>query len=73
MTERMRSRIQAVEMSFLRRVAGYTLLGRMKSLAIREELKVEPLLLHIKRSQFKWFRHLIGMPPGCLPVEVYQT
>ncbi|KAL7870356.1 hypothetical protein SRHO_G00078530 [Serrasalmus rhombeus] len=42
MTERTRSRIQAVEMSFLRRVAGYTLCDRVRSSVIREELRARP-------------------------------
>ena len=50
MTERTRSRIQAAEMSFLRRVAGRSLRDRVKSLVTREELRVEPLLLHKKRA-----------------------
>ena len=49
------------EMIFLRRVAGRT----------REELRVEPLLLHIPRSQLRWLGHLYRMPPGCLPQEVF--
>ncbi|GAA6099878.1 uncharacterized protein LOC111191400, partial [Tachysurus ichikawai] len=51
MTERTRSWIQAAEMSFLRRVAGRSLRDRVRSLVTREELRVEPLLLHIERSQ----------------------
>ena len=51
MTERTRSRIQAVEMSFLRRVAGRSLRDRVRSSATREELGVEPLLLHVERNQ----------------------
>uniref|UniRef100_A0A3P9I175 Reverse transcriptase domain-containing protein n=1 Tax=Oryzias latipes TaxID=8090 RepID=A0A3P9I175_ORYLA len=47
MTERTRSRIQAAEMSFLRRVAGRSLRDRVRSSATRGELGVEPLLLHI--------------------------
>ena len=69
-TERMRSRIQAAEMSFLRRVAGRTLRDRVRSSDTQEELGVEPLLLHIERSQLRWFRDLVRMPPGHLPVEV---
>jgi len=59
-TERMRSQIQAAEISFLRRVAG-------------RELGVEPLLLRIERSQLRRFGHLIRMPPGRLPFEVFQA
>ena len=72
-TERTRSRIQAAEMSFLRRVAGLTLRDRVRSTDIREELGVEPLLLHVERSQLRWFGHLIRMSPGRLPLEVFRA
>lgn len=62
-TERMRSRIQTMEMSFLQRVAVLSLRNRVKSSIIWEGLRVEPLLLHMERSQLMWFRHLTGMPP----------
>ena len=66
MTERTRLRVQAAEMSFLRRVAGLSLRDRVRSSVIREELGVDPLL-HIERSQMRWLGHLVRMPPGCLP------
>ncbi len=71
MTERTRSRIQAAEMSFLRRVTGRSLRDRVRSSVAREELRVEPLLLDIERSQLRWLGHLFWMPPGRLPVEVF--
>ena len=52
-TERMRSRIQVVEMSFLRGVSGLSLRDRVRSSAIREGLGVEPLLLRVERSQLR--------------------
>ncbi|TWW59340.1 hypothetical protein D4764_06G0008700 [Takifugu flavidus] len=73
MTERTRSRVQAAEMSFLRRVAGLSLRDRVRSSAIREELGVEPLLLRVERSQMRWLRHLVRMPPGHLPGEVFRA
>ena len=73
MTERTRSRIQAAEMSFLRRVAGVSLRDRVRSSVIRERLGVEPLLLCVERSQLRWFGHLVRMPPGRLPREVFQA
>ncbi|TWW69397.1 hypothetical protein D4764_18G0002030 [Takifugu flavidus] len=54
MTERTKSRVQAAEMSFLRRVAGLSLRDRVRSSAIREELGVESLLLRVERSQMGW-------------------
>ncbi len=73
MTERTRSRIQAVEMSFLRRVAGRSLIDRVRSSVTREELRVEPLLLHIERGQLRWLGHLFRMPPGRLPGKVFRA
>uniref|UniRef100_A0A3B5KJ05 Transposase Tc1-like domain-containing protein n=1 Tax=Xiphophorus couchianus TaxID=32473 RepID=A0A3B5KJ05_9TELE len=60
-------------MGFLRRVAGLSLRDRVRSSVIREELRVEPLLLHIERSQLRWLGHLVRMPPGRLPGEVFQA
>ncbi|KAK3525692.1 hypothetical protein QTP70_005846 [Hemibagrus guttatus] len=73
MTERVRSQIQAAEMSFLRRVAGRSLRDRVRSSVTREELGVEPLLLHIERGQLRWLGHLFRMPPGRLPGEVFRA
>ncbi|KAK3557834.1 hypothetical protein QTP86_003172 [Hemibagrus guttatus] len=73
MTERVRSWIQAAEMSFLRRVAGRSLRDRVRSSVTREELGVEPLLLHIERGQLRWLGHLFWMPLGRLPGEVFRA
>ncbi|TWW62225.1 hypothetical protein D4764_04G0008720 [Takifugu flavidus] len=72
MTERTRSRVQVAEMSFLRRVAGLSLRDRVSS-AIQEDLGVEPLLLRVERSQMRWLGHLVRMPPGRLPGEVFRA
>ncbi|CAM4686216.1 unnamed protein product [Leuciscus chuanchicus] len=68
-----RSRIQAAEMSFLRRVAGRSLRDRVRSSVTREELRVEPLLLHIERGQLRWLGHLFRMPPGRLPGKAFRA
>ncbi|KAK3541007.1 hypothetical protein QTP86_010128 [Hemibagrus guttatus] len=67
MTERVRSRIQAAEMSFLRRVAGRSLRDRVRSSVTWEELGVEPLLLQIERGQLRWLRHLFSDASGTSP------
>ncbi|PWA16013.1 hypothetical protein CCH79_00019352, partial [Gambusia affinis] len=35
-----------------------------------EGLRVEPLLLHIERSQLRWLGHLVRMPPGRFLIEL---
>ncbi|KAJ0009346.1 hypothetical protein NQD34_001048 [Periophthalmus magnuspinnatus] len=64
-------RKQVAEMGFLCRVAGRTLRDRVRSSVTQEELGVEPLLLHVERSQLRWLGHLLRMPPGRLPREVF--
>ncbi|TWW61054.1 hypothetical protein D4764_05G0011440 [Takifugu flavidus] len=73
MTKRTRSRVRAAEMTFLHRVAGLSLRDRVRSSAIREELGVEPLLLRVERSQMRWLGHLLRMPPGRLPGEMFRA
>ncbi|KAK3544435.1 hypothetical protein QTP86_012124 [Hemibagrus guttatus] len=73
MTERVRARIHATEMSFLRRVAGRSLRDRIRSSVTQEELGVEPLLFHIEKGQLRWLGHLFRMPPGRLPGEVFRA
>ncbi|KAK3524961.1 hypothetical protein QTP86_011742 [Hemibagrus guttatus] len=73
MTERVRSWIQKAEMSFLHRVAGCSLRDRVRSSVTREELRVEPLLLHIEMRQLRWLGHLFRMPLGRLPGEVFRA
>ena len=48
-----------------------SLRDRVRSSVIPEGLRVEPLLLCVERSQLRWFRHLVRMPPGRLPREVF--
>ena len=45
MNEKVRSQVRAVEMEFLRRISGLTLLDKGKCADIRELLKIESLLL----------------------------
>ena len=72
-TESTRSWIQAAEIGFLRRVSGLSLRDRVRSSVIREGFGVEPLLLRIERSQMRWLGHLVRMPPGRLPGEVFRA
>ncbi|KAK0137187.1 ATP-binding cassette sub-family G member 8 [Merluccius polli] len=39
----------------------------------QRELGVDPLLLRVERSQMRWLGHLVRMPPGRLPGEVFRA
>ncbi len=55
------------------RRCGVSLWDKVRSSVICEGLTVELLLHCIERSQFGWFQHLVRMPPGRLPREVFQA
>lgn len=48
-------------------LAGFSHCDRGRSTGIQEDLEVKSLPLGVKR----WFGHLIKMPPGHLPGEVF--
>ncbi len=73
MTKRMRLRIQAAEIGFIRRVAGVSLRDKVRSSVIREGLGVELLLLCTERSQLRSFEHLERMPPDRVLREVFRA
>ena len=59
--EKVRSRVQAAEMGFLRRISGLTLLDIVKSADIRESVNIESLLLRLERSYLRWYGHVTRM------------
>ncbi|CAM1302215.1 Uncharacterised protein r2_g1203 [Pycnogonum litorale] len=67
MTERTRSR--ATEMAFLRRISGLTMLDRVRS----SEIRVEPLLLQIERSQLRYYGHVMRMSSDRIENMVLKT
>ena len=58
MDEKVRSRVHAAEMGFLRRFIDLTLLDKVKSADIRESLNIELLFLGLERSQLCWYGHV---------------
>ena len=62
MTERVRSQVQSFKMRFLQRIEGVTLFSKVRSSEIQKSLHIEPLLLRIERSQFRWFGQASSMP-----------
>ena len=61
MNEKVRCRVQATEMGFLRRISGLTLLDKDKSADIRESPNIEALLIRLERSQLPWYGHMTRM------------
>ena len=84
MTERVRFRVQAVEIGFLQKVRSLSLLDKIKSTDICESLNIEPLLLidiflSVKtprgRLRTRWWNYAkdlawsrLGISPAELPL-----
>ena len=69
MIKRGRSKVQASEMRFLRRIEGVTLFNKVRSSEIRKSLNIEPLLLRIERSPLRWPGYVNRMPQKRLPKQ----
>ncbi len=67
MTKTMRSRKQASEMGFLKRVAGVSPRDKVRSPVDCEEVGIKPLLLCAERIQLRWFGHLVKDASWSLP------
>lgn len=70
-TERAKLQIQEAEISFLRSIDGLSSKDRVRSSDIRRDLRVQLLLLRMKRSQRGGFGHPIRTLPGCFLLEVF--
>lgn len=73
MTERTRSRIQASEMRFLRKIEGVSRIDRIRNSTIRDALNIEPLLLWIEKSQLRWFGHVLRMPADRIARRIFEA
>ena len=73
LTERTRSRVQAAEMRFLRKIMGVTRLDRVRNTVIRETLGVEPLLLLVEKAQLRWYGHVLRMAPDRMARTIFTA
>lgn len=73
LTQRMKNKLQAVEMKFLRRIRGVTKMDRLKNVKIREELKIQSTLDFIERRQLSWWGHLHRMKNERPVKQIWQA
>ena len=78
MTERVRLKVQASKIYFLRRIEGVALFNKVCSSDIRKSLTNKSLFFQIESSQLRWFGHASRMPQErfpkqtCLPKQLGQ-
>lgn len=61
LTTRQKSKLQATEMKYLRRVKGVTRLDRLRNEEIRKELEINSIHDFIEQRQLSWWGHLQRM------------
>ncbi|KAI4459519.1 myb/sant-like dna-binding domain [Holotrichia oblita] len=62
LTDSQKSRIQATEMKYLRRVKGITRKDRIRNTQIREEMNIQHINEYIQTRQMSWWGHIQRMP-----------
>lgn len=70
---RTKSRLEAVEMKYLRRVKGITLRDHIRSQQIREELDIQPLTNFIQKKQLSWWGHLQRLDENRAVKKVWEA
>lgn len=61
LTKRQKSKLQAAEMKYLRRVRGVTKIDKMRNIQIRKDLEVQSVTDFIEQRQLSWWGHLNRM------------
>lgn len=70
---KLKSKIQAIEMKYLRTVKGVTRRDRIRNVDIREELKIKPVLKYIEERQLSWWGHLHRMESDRLVKNIWEA
>lgn len=73
LTKRLKSRLQAMEMIYLRRVLGVSRKDRIRNEIIRNRLEVIPLIKTIERNQLRWFGHMTRMDETRPVKQIWET
>lgn len=73
LSQQQRSKIQASEMKYLRRVKGVTRQDRIRNDFIREELEIQSIMEFIEQRQISWWGHLQRMKDTVPVKRIWET
>jgi CRISPR/Cas system CSM-associated protein Csm5 (group 7 of RAMP superfamily) len=71
-TKKEESKIQAMEMKFLRENLGKTRRHKIRNNDIREQLKVDDIKHDMERNRLKWYGHVMCMADERIPKKMLQ-
>lgn len=58
LTEKQHKKIQVQEMKYLRKVAGVTIMDKIRNEEIRERLKIESVRKYMEKAKLRWWGHM---------------
>lgn len=73
LSKKLESKIQAMEMRYLRKILGKTRRDRIRNITVRKDIGVEPSIDIIKRNQLRWYGHLMRMEDNRVAKLVYEA
>ena len=73
LTEKIKSKIRAIEMKFLRGIYGVSIMDKIRSDKIREELEIQSVEQHIKERQLGWWGHLVRTKIEMQTKNIWKT
>lgn len=73
LTEKHKTRLNAMEMRFLRRIENKTKKDKIRNDTYRKNLQMEPVTEKITEGQLRWFGHVCRMPRDRITKRVYET
>jgi hypothetical protein len=71
--QKTKSKIQTIEMRFLRKVVGKTRRDKIRNETIRRILGVPPLQTEIEESQLRWAGHVLRMGGDRIARKVFEA
>lgn len=73
LNKKLESKVQSIEMKYLRTVKGITRLDRVRNVDVRNELQVKPILEHVEQRQLSWWGHLLRTEESRLARKVWEA
>lgn len=73
LTAREKNKMAAMEMKYLRRVKGVTIMDKIRSSEIREELEIEAIEDFMDKRKLSWWGHLNRMKEGTQVKQVWEA
>ena len=67
------SKIQAMEMKFMRGILEKTRRDKIRNTVISEDLKIQEIKRDIENIRLQWYGHVMRMPEDRIPKRMLQT